>query len=91
MTPEPIQPHQSKRGESDSRLEALSGMEFAQSEVQRAEKHVAAVTSHYQQQIEWAQSWHRETLRRLRVATMQLRRREPSPVAQAVDPPPWLP
>jgi hypothetical protein len=91
MSTAPVRTQQSKRGEPDSRQEALQAVEFAQSEVVRAEKHVAAVTSHYQQQLEWAQSWLRETERRLRVATMQLRRLEPVVSCQAVDPAPWLP
>jgi hypothetical protein len=70
---------------------ARQGVVFAESEVLRAQKHVAAVQLHYGRQLESAESWLRETQRRLRCAQMVARRSAPEPAGEPVDPSPWLP
>jgi hypothetical protein len=70
---------------------ARQGVVFAESEVERARKHCLAIEAHYAQQLDAAQSWLRETERRLRCALMVARRSAPDSSCQAVDPAPWLP
>jgi hypothetical protein len=91
MSTAPIQTQHGATSRSESRQEALSGVEFAQQEVARAEKRLADVERDFRDRLDAAQSWLSETQRRLRCAMMIQRRLDPEVRGEAIPPAPWLP
>jgi hypothetical protein len=91
MSTDTIRTHRIASGDVVSGQEALSGLEFAESEVQRAEIRLADVERWNAERLDGARSWLAECRRRLRIATMQQRRLSPVVHGEPMDPAPWLP
>jgi hypothetical protein len=90
MSTSTIRTHRIASSDVESGNSAPLPVEFAQSEVQRAEIRLADVVKWNAERIDGARSWLAETQRRLRCAQMIQRRANPVVVGRAIPAAPWL-